>query len=299
MSNGMIIVVGVTPEIEEHLKSAKRMLRKEFGVPNVISLIHENFSDDFEECKSYITSCDLLILLVGHLYGKVLKFTQKSVTETAYDIAIERGVELFIFLAKGDVTLLADQVNDDGNWARQIIFRDRIASEQIASEFTSSLDVVNLLVSHLKRWPRPSASDEFGNVEELAGKDIDYGTTIYTAFKNFAMSDNVMDGLFQRDENIVAPPSGEILQEIPEDSFISENVASVSVFISYAHADADELKALCRALANLRRQKIIKILYDEEIHGGQRWKDKIDEQINSARIIILLISQSFIDSDYL
>jgi len=48
----------------------------------------------------------------------------------------------------------------------------------------------------------------------------------------------------------------------------------------------------------LRRQGFISNWFDHDITAGQEWISKIDEHLKDAQIILLLISPSFLASDY-
>ena len=51
-------------------------------------------------------------------------------------------------------------------------------------------------------------------------------------------------------------------------------------------------------LAILKRQGVITGWHDRRIGAGEEWEGKIDAHLNSARVILLLISADFIASDY-
>ncbi len=70
------------------------------------------------------------------------------------------------------------------------------------------------------------------------------------------------------------------------------------VFISYAHSDEELREQLDKHLAGLERQGVIEAWHDRNIDAGKEWKDSIDENLNDADIILLLISSDFIDSTY-
>lgn len=72
----------------------------------------------------------------------------------------------------------------------------------------------------------------------------------------------------------------------------------VEVFCSYAHKDEDLWQALKSHLSSLQRQHVISLWYDRELLPGMDWAREIDERLNSARLILLLISAYFLDSDY-
>ena len=72
----------------------------------------------------------------------------------------------------------------------------------------------------------------------------------------------------------------------------------VQVFYSYSHKDEALRHELEQALALLERQGHISGWYDRAIVAGQQWDDQISEHLESARIILLLVSSSFLASDY-
>jgi hypothetical protein len=70
------------------------------------------------------------------------------------------------------------------------------------------------------------------------------------------------------------------------------------VFISYSHKDEKLLKRLEVHLNVLERQKIITVWHGLRIPPGVNWQREIDRHLNSAEIILLLVSADFIASDY-
>lgn len=70
------------------------------------------------------------------------------------------------------------------------------------------------------------------------------------------------------------------------------------VFCSYAHEDEIYKIELEKHLALLRRQGYIQWWHDRDISAGDEWKTKIDKNLESADIILLLVSADFIASDY-
>ncbi|HEY1919212.1 MAG TPA: toll/interleukin-1 receptor domain-containing protein [Streptosporangiaceae bacterium] len=71
------------------------------------------------------------------------------------------------------------------------------------------------------------------------------------------------------------------------------------VFLSYARQDRLEKDALTVQLAPLERQGLISIWSDEKISPGEEWLKKIDQALGSATIGVLLISASFLASDFI
>ena len=72
----------------------------------------------------------------------------------------------------------------------------------------------------------------------------------------------------------------------------------VDVFISYSHKDEDLKDELYVHLAPLIRQGQIKPWQDRAIEAGAEWEQEIKARLESAEIILLLITPRFIASDY-
>lgn len=77
-----------------------------------------------------------------------------------------------------------------------------------------------------------------------------------------------------------------------------KNDGVVEVFYSYSHKDEKLLAKLEAHLAALKNQGIITGWHDRKIEAGEEWKDKIDEHLDTARVILLLVSAEFLASRY-
>lgn len=72
----------------------------------------------------------------------------------------------------------------------------------------------------------------------------------------------------------------------------------IEVFISYAHKDEELCNELIKHIALLKRNGIISAWYDRDISAGTEWKGTIDSRLESAGIVLLLVSPDFVNSDY-
>jgi len=70
------------------------------------------------------------------------------------------------------------------------------------------------------------------------------------------------------------------------------------VFLSYSQEDEAFRKKLEQHLAILIRQGIISTWHDRKLVPGQEWAGEISENLESANIILLLVSSAFMASDY-
>jgi hypothetical protein len=93
-------------------------------------------------------------------------------------------------------------------------------------------------------------------------------------------------------------PASTTTSASPHHSASQASARPVKLFYSYAHEDEDLRDKLNTHLKILLRQQIIDEWYDRDIQPGAEWADEIDENLESAQIILLLISADFIASDY-
>lgn len=70
------------------------------------------------------------------------------------------------------------------------------------------------------------------------------------------------------------------------------------VFFSYAHEDEAFKNKLIKHLSILKRQSVIETWHDRMISAGGEWKGQIDENLERADVILLLVSADFLASDY-
>ncbi len=72
----------------------------------------------------------------------------------------------------------------------------------------------------------------------------------------------------------------------------------VTIFFCYAREDEALLNKLKTHLRPLQRQGLIDVWYDRDISAGTEWEQEIKEHLNSAQIVLLLVSPDFMDSEY-
>jgi formylglycine-generating enzyme required for sulfatase activity len=76
------------------------------------------------------------------------------------------------------------------------------------------------------------------------------------------------------------------------------NQPAIEIFFSYARKDELLRDELAKHLKPLQQEGIIKAWHDREIPPGTEWQNEIDRHLESAQIILLLISADFLASDY-
>lgn len=119
---------------------------------------------------------------------------------------------------------------------------------------------------------------------------------IPVAVKVRVWKDDVNVGGKQQDFilEVAVPPAGATLAHLPPVA-----PTSLEVFISYANEDSALKEQLVRYLKSLRDVGLVAYWHDREILAGTDWNREIDTHLNSAQIILLLVSLDFLASPYI
>jgi hypothetical protein len=73
---------------------------------------------------------------------------------------------------------------------------------------------------------------------------------------------------------------------------------TIEVFFSYSHKDEKHKDSLLAHLSQLKHENKIRDWHDRKIGAGTEWAGQIDEHLNSAQVILLLVSSDFLASRY-
>jgi hypothetical protein len=89
----------------------------------------------------------------------------------------------------------------------------------------------------------------------------------------------------------------------PGYAFIAEpesraSQTATSVFVCYSHRDADYMKPLLDYLSGLKEEGIT-FWTDQHLIAGDLWDTEIRRQVEQADIVLALVSQAFLNSDYI
>ena len=76
-------------------------------------------------------------------------------------------------------------------------------------------------------------------------------------------------------------------------------MSAPSIFVSYAHADADALKQLKKHFAPLEREGLARLWADEAIDFGDEWDEEIAAALAGCRYVVPVLSAAFFASKYI
>jgi len=79
---------------------------------------------------------------------------------------------------------------------------------------------------------------------------------------------------------------------------VFEQKKAIEVFFSYSHKDTDLRDQLETQLSLLERHGFISSWHNRKISAGKEWAGTIDAHLNTAKVILLLVSADFIASSY-
>ena len=86
--------------------------------------------------------------------------------------------------------------------------------------------------------------------------------------------------------------------EVEAGQVMSGSHQPIEIFCCYAHADEQWRRQLDIHLNLMHRQELICTWYDRQVIPGADRAQAIDTHLNSASVILLLISPDFFASDY-
>ena len=96
---------------------------------------------------------------------------------------------------------------------------------------------------------------------------------------------------------VKVPVQRDLTAELSEDK--KKVQPRASIFISYSHEDAKWLKMLIIHLTPLEPKGMLERWDDTRIKSGQEWRIEIAKAIESAKVAVLLISASFMASEFI
>jgi len=168
------------------------------------------------------------------------------------------------------------------------------------------IDKIDRFQNLSKRFPDDfyiSVDDEyFVEAKRLVSEDIEREFTI-SASKIIEVEEKIIN--LDGHSKIVKRRylDSNVTRELPIylfQSFVKYKTKKMKkIFVSYSHANTDEMKELKKFLNSFERNREIEKWTDLEINAGVKVKDEILKNLNNADIVILLISQDFIASDFI
>ena len=135
-----------------------------------------------------------------------------------------------------------------------------------------------------------------------AGRSVEFAHKLgCSAIRMAGIAENLTPVLIHKPELIgkTALSSTEAVSQSVQPPMTSNSGNQViEVFFSYAHEDEELRNELAKHLKLLERQGVISAWHDRQITAGTEWEGQINEHLETAKVILLLVSSDFLASDY-
>lgn len=149
--------------------------------------------------------------------------------------------------------------------------------------------------------PKHLESNSTGSIEALA----DYGIVLRDASGQWQLSPFVGDLTTRGPYFPLGRKIREVLDSTAKTAATSNSKGvgmtstMVDVFVAYSHKDEELRDELAAHLKLLERTKVIRSWHDRRIGAGDAWRKAIDDNLEKAHIILLLVSSDFLASDFI
>lgn len=175
----------------------------------------------------------------------------------------------------------------------EVMGQQREDCKYVLRDITEQLDFIHRdsfpALAIVKKIPcicsvcRDSVTPHFYDLSELENRRADGKKTIECRFRPYesVVIENLLEGV------------------LPGERALREKPAVKKVFFSYSRKDRELLEELLEQLSGLRRSGVVEPWHDHLIKPGEEWDDAIKRNLSEADIIILLVSPSFLATDYI
>jgi len=128
-----------------------------------------------EFCRRKVLESDIFVAIIGHLYGSVAQFSEKSYVEQEYDAAVAAGKPRLLFLAPDNFPIPANLIEPDDKREKQKLFRDRINCERIRDSFASPEDLAWRIVRAIHNWASDNARTDLDSIISRYHREVQAG----------------------------------------------------------------------------------------------------------------------------
>ncbi len=103
-------------------------------------------------CAARVGESDLLVGIVGHVYGSCPEDSDRSYTEIEYDAATKKDIPRLMFVAPDNFPVPAHLIEGTEKRKQQQAFRERVDRERIRFPFSSPDDLGARVVQAIHNW---------------------------------------------------------------------------------------------------------------------------------------------------
>lgn len=304
LSRGDIHCIGVTTSDNYRVRfegdtTLMRQFRlvtvPELGVDATIRIL-QAMRQDYEN-HHHLRISDPALVAAAELADRYIE--SRTMPDTAIDVLDDAAAHVLVQLSnqRGALAKAIDQVEQaDGGRETNGSGDDTLASDDGA-----------VVVARLQERERElrekitALTAQAGTEQELVVTEDDIAEIV--ALRNGVLPAQVWpeaERMLLQTSLIGDPPVGISVGDVgamPTTKSTSATDA-IEVFVSYSHKDRRLKDELVEHLSALHRQGVIATWHDGKIDAGTEWRPEIETHLNRARVILLLISRSFMASEF-
>lgn len=235
-----------------------------------------------EVCLKEVRESDILVIIIGHLYGSLVPGRDISFTEAEYQEGYRLGKPCLVYFRDENVPILPKFIESDPKKIDLLKnFKKKLQSRHTIMYFKSLVDLSAAVSVDLIR-----AVQAIENTKENE-PDLVVETTPFAEI-NEIVKDAIAQGI---DEHKVVSR----IQNTISALLLELRIRPPRIFFSYAYADLD----VAHRVANGLRKENFDVWIDQsEIRCGNNIYEKIKEGIKSADFFLYFISKNSQNSEW-
>jgi len=236
-----------------------------------------------ETCLEEVRKSDVLVVIVGHLYGSIVPNLGISYSEAEYDEGFRLGKPCLVYMRDENVPVLPRHMERHPEklrllekWKATLQTRHTVATfpngEKLALQVAADL---GRTIQDLEEAERARAVVRpmgdcglLGEIESL----------VSSALQNGAEESSLLSAIRKTVSSVLDGTQG----------------ASPTVFLSYAAADTEIVMVVAERL----RQAGIRVSLDTDLSPRARWLEGIERQLTAARFVIFFMSPNSVKSEW-
>ena len=271
-------------DLEDEREAVLEVIRKLNLQHDCMEYFGARHDQPLDVCLKEVRESDILVIIIGHLYGSLVPGRDISYTEAEYQEGYRLGKPCLVYFRDENVPILPRFIESDPKKIELLKkFKEELRFRHTIMNFKSPTDLSASVSSDLIRIVQALENEKIEENE----LDIVVETTPFSEI-NEIVEDAIAHGVEEyKVVSAIKNTISELLLEL--------KLRSPRIFFSYSYADAD----IAQKVANELRKENFDIWFDQfEIAPGDSIYEKIKDGIKSADFFLYFISKNSQNSEW-
>ena len=172
-------------DLKQYRKAVYEVISK---MINVKCIRMEDFgaidANAIEVSLKMLSRCSVMIGIVGHNYGTIVKEKNKSITNLEYEFAKQNNIGLLMFVASDEFLIPANLRESDHLHEKQVNFRNEILQDKVVTIFSNIDDLIKNVGVSLANHIQSGANIDAPKGQYLIMVDRKNSTSEYIEYLN-------------------------------------------------------------------------------------------------------------------